>query len=611
MARSLPRLRQKTYLTGPLWVVPAVAGILVLLLPLYVGDQGVLRTVVSTALLSMLVLGINIPFGYAGEFALGQSALYGVGAYFAGYFAIHSLDVPLTIIIGILAAAAVGLLTGFPGIRLGSWALGMVTFFLVLLLPNVILLLPTQTGGAGGLAGIPLASVFGTTLDANGYYFLVIAIAILFFVLLRNYLRSRHGAALKVMRESPTLAVSLGYSLRGLKLSAYVIGALPAGAAGALFAYQDGYISPGSFGFQMATAILAASIIGGSESIYGAIIGSAILTVGPLQISAFQQYSLILYGLILVVGGLFFRGGIAGLLRRLIRRYFVDDSLLPDVEGTVRSPQTIGELPGQLLVVEDVVKDFGGNKALKGVSLEARPGDVTALIGPNGSGKTTLLNIICGFYAATSGTVRVGSERIDGRRPYRIARLGVSRTFQTPLVPKSMTAAEVVGSAGFARHRTSALSAMLTLPGSRRAARRDRAEALRLLSMMGIAELADRPASDLPLGTRRILEVARALEGSPSLVLLDEPASGLDEAEVTALGEVIKRLSRAGATVVIVEHNFEMIMSIADVVNVLHLGRIIVSGPPESVRRDPEVVESYLGKEARAQLEREIQGGRA
>ena len=129
--------------------------------------------------------------------------------------------------------------------------------------------------------------------------------------------------------------------------------------------------------------------------------------------------------------------------------------------------------------------------------------------------------------------------------------------------------------------------------------------------MMGIAELADRPASDLPLGTRRILEVARALEGSPSLVLLDEPASGLDEAEVAALGDVVKRLSRAGATVVIVEHNFEMIMSIADVVNVLHLGRIIASGPPETVRRDPEVVESYLGKEARAQLEREIQGGQA
>jgi branched-chain amino acid transport system permease protein len=603
------KMSQRTYRRGPFWIIPLVFGLAVLFMPFYVPDAGFLRMVVSIAFLSMLVVGLNITFGYAGELALGQSAIYAVGAYGAGILAVKGLDLPVTLVVAIIAGAAVGLLTGIPGIRLGSWSLGMVTFFLVLLIPDVVNLFPAVTGSATGLAGIPLPAFFGAQLSNTAYFMLVIGVAIIFFILLRNYVTSRHGTALKVMRESPVLARSLGYSVPRLKLSAYVIGALPAGAAGALFAYQDGYISPGSFGFQMAVAILAASIIGGSESIYGAILGAAILVIGPLRATGFQQFSLVFFGVLLVAGGLFFSGGIAGILRRLIRRYFVNDNLLPDVQAAIAAPQLVTEIAGKDLVVTGVVKSFGGNRALGGVDLVAKAGQVTALIGPNGSGKTTLLNIISGFYATDEGTITVGDRSIVGLKSHQIARVGVSRTFQTPLVPKSMTAAEVVESARYARSRSTALSAMLTLPGARGARRRDREEALRLLSTMGIVELADRFASDLPLGTRRILEVARALAGDPAVVLLDEPASGLDENEVKALSAVIVKLRDAGATIVIVEHNFEMVMSIADSVNVLHLGKMIATGAPEQVRNDPQVVESYLGKAAREQLERDQAGG--
>jgi branched-chain amino acid transport system permease protein len=606
----MPRIPLRVYRRTPFWIAPLVIGIVVLLMPFYGVERGTLRITVSIALLSLLVVGLNIALGYAGELALGQSAIYAVGAYVAGYLAVKGLDLPITLIAAVIAAAAVGLLTGIPGIRLGSWSLGMVTFFLVLLLPDLVNLLRAFTGGTAGLAGIPLPAVVGAPLDDTGYFVLVIAITILFFALLRNYVGSRHGIALKVMRESPILARSLGYSVPRLKLTAYVISSLPAGAAGCLFAYQDGFISTDSFGFSMAVAILAASIIGGSASIYGAVVGAALMVIGPLRATGLQQFSLAFFGLLLVIGGLFFAGGVAGLLSRFVRRFLIRDELMPDVQAALAHPPELPRLSGDTLRVADVTKRFGGNLALDRVDLQADPGRVTALIGPNGSGKTTLLNVIGGFVRPDAGTVRLGDRDLAGGAPHRLALAGVGRTFQTPQIPASLTVSDVVASARFRRQPSSVVSAMLTLPGTRRATRRDRQESLRLLSLMGIVELADRPADELPLGTRRILEVARALASEPRVLLLDEPASGLDETEVEALADVIRRLRDAGATVVIVEHNFEMVMGIADRVEVLHLGRVIASGPPEAVRNDPDVVESYLGKAARERMLEENGGAR-
>lgn len=590
------RIPLSRFVRIPFWILPLACAGVVLALPMLGAAPATLRIIVSICLLALLVVGLNITLGYGGELALGQSALYAVGAYLAGYFAIQGADLSITLVIAVIAAALVGFLTGIPGLRLGSWSMAMVTFFLVLLVPDIVSLLAKFTGGSSGLAGIPRAKLLGTTLNAQSYYGFVVVVTILFFIVLRNFVVSPHGHALRVMRESPVLARSLGISVPRLKLTAYLLGALPAGAAGALFAYQDGYISPGSFGLNTAIVILAASIIGGSASIYGAIIGAVILVLGPLRATGVQQYSLIIFGLLLLAGGLFFSGGIAAFGRRLVSRFLVRPEVLPDAAAATASDELIRQLRGEELRVDGLSKSFGGNVALNDVTVRFKAGEVTGLIGPNGSGKTTLLNIVSGFYRPTSGSLTLAGVDLARLKPHQVALQGVARTFQTPIIPKGLTAAEIVAIAMHSASGPSLPTSMLRLPDYRRTVRQHRAQSLELLALLGIAELADVEAVSLPLGTRRLLEVARALAIRSKLVLLDEPASGLDEAEVENLARVIALLRDSGATIVLVEHNFEMVMGLADQVYVLDTGSVISSGTPDEVRNDPTVVEVYLGK---------------
>lgn len=589
------RISLQHYLRAPFWIIPLVGALVVLSLPLLGAAPATLRIVVSICLLALLVVGLNVTFGYSGELALGQSALYAVGAYTAAYLAVQKFDLSITFVAAILATAVVGFLTGIPGLRLGSWSMAMVTFFLVLLVPDVVTLLTEYTGGPSGLTGIPLPVLFGAKLSTAGYYSLVVIVTIVFFAAIRNFIVSPHGHALRVMQTSPVLARSLGFSVSRLKLTAYLIGALPAGAAGALFAYQDGYISPTSFGLHMAIVILAASIIGGSASIYGAVVGSVILTVGPLRATGAQQYSLIIFGLLLLLGALFFSGGIAELARTFIRRHLVREEVLPDAQNAAPSDELISKLQGQTLEIENIVKKFGGNTALDDVSMKFEAGSVTGLIGPNGSGKTTLLNLVSGFYRPTSGEIRLGGDDLATLQPHQVAHRGVARTFQTPLVPKSLTVAESVSIAMQTADGVSLVRAVFRLPGYRSVMRRHRQGALELLALLDIAHLADVDASALPLGTRRLVEVARALAADAKVILLDEPASGLDEAEVDELANLIRKLRASGATIVLVEHNFEMVMAVADYVYVLDTGRIVSEGAPDHVRNDPRVTEVYLG----------------
>lgn len=576
----------------PTWVWPLLVALLLIAVP-YLGlDYATTRQIQLALILSLVVSGLNLSYGYAGELALGQAAMYAAGAYTAGLISVAGeSDLFWQLLAGGCAALLVGLLTGIPGMRLGGWSLAMVSFFLVLVLPDVITIFNDHTGGRNGLSGIRPPTLAGVPLDETGFYLMIVLVVVAWFVFMRNIVTSRRGVALRVLRQSPILASSLGISVFRTKLQAYALGAVPAGLAGVLFANLDLYIAPESFGFLFATTVLAACMLGGSTSIYGALFGAVILQGISSRSTEFHSYALVFTGALLIIGGVLLRGGVARLARGLIRRL---DRAAGLGATAAQAEGGLPETPGVTLEVQEISKAFGGNQALRSVSFTAAPGQVTALIGPNGSGKTTLLNVVCGFYRPDNGTVVMGNHRLRSR-PDRVARAGISRTFQTPNIPEGITVTEAVAAGRFMSDRAGLLPTALRLPRFWRARRADTAVTHAVLEMVGLLDLRDQEAVSLPLGKRRLLEVARALIAEPGVLLLDECASGLDEHEIERLATLIRRIRDAGGTVLLVEHNFRLVLDLADEIVVLAQGQVIAHGNPDQIEHDPRVAREYLG----------------
>jgi len=613
------------------WAAPIVVIALVALAPNLGLSAYWTIQVQEMAFLALIVSGLNLSYGYAGELALGQVAIYAVGAYLAGYMALHGFnDLGLTLIAAGVAAGIVGVASGIPGMRLGGWALAMVSFFLILLVPDVVLSLSSITGGYNGLPGIPEAKLLGQTLTSRELYWATLLVLAVWLLFLRNLVESRHGAALRVLKVSPVLASSLGVPVYRLKVIAYDLCGVPAGLAGVLFAYQQQFVSADAFTFTAAVGVIAGSVIGGTDSVYGALAGAALLQIGPQQASNFSRYSSIVYGAVLIVGGILFSGGLAGIARTTLHRL---DAVAAPRSAPVRRRQTgwhyrgsdvaAGAAPapahapvdgagvgppgpvdatqwvggrGLELELRDVSRRFGGVVALDTVSIVAHPGRITALIGSNGSGKTTLLNGISGLVRFDSGVALLGGTAVSRMAAHRIARLGVSRTFQTPTIPQSLPVWEVVAGSRYVRPRVGIVATALRLPRYKKVSREDREVARSALETVGIAHVMDTVATTLPLGTQRLVEVARALAASPSVILLDEPASGLEAREVVKLGEILRTLSARGQTVLLVEHNFRFVLGLANDIYLLDRGTVIASGSPQDVLDNEPAMAAYLGR---------------
>jgi branched-chain amino acid transport system permease protein len=587
--------RKSAALTPVLWVV--VTAILAFAPDLGLGISAS-RQLVLICFLCLLVSGLNLSYGFAGELSFASPAFYALGSYVTVIVTAHWVnDIAVCLVVGAIGGLILGLISGIPGLRLGGWMLAVTSFFLILLIPDVVSITQKWTGGYQGANGIPLPSLFGTQLSSNGFITFVVVITALWFAVFRNLVKSRVGDSLSVLRESPILAGSVGISVYRAKLTAYAMSGIPAAIAGVFFAYLLGFVAPQTYDLTLAITVLAGSILGGSRSTYGAIVGAAIMQLGPNSISALGNYALVFYGGFLILMAIVLPKGAAGLARagvgKLRRRVGAEQPRMvghEDAEAGVLPP-----LPGQTLVIEHVSKTFGGNAALTDVSFTAKPGEIVALIGPNGSGKTTLLNIVSGYYKVGQGAVRVGSRRISGLSPSRIANAGVARTFQTPLVA-SLTVRQNVAVARTRHTPVSVIETMLRLPRFWRALRQDRAAVSSILSALGLSECADDEAQALPLGTRRLVELARALASLPSVLLLDEVASGLDEEEVAGLSAMIRTVASSGGTVVLVEHNFNLVRGLADRVVVLSQGKVVVADTPEVISRHPEVLRHYLGQ---------------
>ena len=366
------------------WAVPIALAVVVALLP-WLGADGVLqRNLMLAAMYGLLVAGFNLGFGYGGQLALGQVAVFAGGAYATAILYSHGVsELTVAALVSMAFAALLGLITGLPGLRFSSWALALVAFFLVVLIPHTAMIFESETGGVQGISGILEPHLFGAALSLEGLYVVTIGATAICLLLFRNLVRSRYGHGLLVLKQGTPLARSLGLSPFRLRLSAYVLGSLPAGLAGALYAYYSTYVQADAFAFNLVTMLLAASIIGGVTSIWAAPVAAAILVIGPEQTAAFEEYSVLAYGVVLMLTGVGLAGGLAGLAtglsarvagRRAARAPSSAADVAPPSPSPAEEETATLAIAGERLTTSDVAKRFGGVDALKGVDFRAEPG---------------------------------------------------------------------------------------------------------------------------------------------------------------------------------------------------------------------------------------------
>jgi branched-chain amino acid transport system ATP-binding protein len=542
------------------------AAAICLLAPGYYGY--LLGTLATTALVGV---GLNVLLGLAGEVSLGQAGFLALGAYGVGILTTKAgLGFWEALPLAVLLVAAISVVLSIPALRVTGPYLAMVTIAFGFIVESVSVEWQNVTGGASGLSGIP--GPFGT----GGTALLACGFCAFALVSFHYFARSPLGLAMQATASAPAASRSIGIGPLPVRTAAFVLAAVAAGLAGGLQAALTGFIAPSSFPFSQSILFLLVVVVGGAGRTLGPLVGAAVVVLLPELLAGLAEYRLLVFGAGLLVVLWAAPGGIAGAIARLAMR----GGSAPNPGSNIDLALAHIARSGGSLVAEGVRVAFGGVIAVAGVDLTAKSGHVTSVIGPNGAGKTTLLNLVSGFQQPDSGTVSVGGRDITGKPAFDVARAGLSRTFQT---------AQPFGSLSVLDNIRLGL-----LRGSWRGeAPTELARAL--LVLVGYSGPETRLAATLSHVDRRLIEIARALATAPAVLLLDEPAAGLDDADTVKLGGLLQRLARAGLAVVLVEHDMTLVMSISDEIVVLDAGRRIAAGTPAVVRADPAVKAAYLG----------------